>query len=211
MPLQGEAGPELYRSVLDSVFASEPYQWVPQSAALRLISEWWDRLQGWVDGLRADNPLLFRIFLVTLLLAWVGIFAHAAWLVWLTVRGAARADRSVALRVAGERHDAAWYSRAADVAAAEGRLAEALQLAFVALALTLEGEGLLQYHPSKTPAECAREAKLAGSDRERLRGLVRSLYAHAFGGREIAPDDYRRWREAGAGPWQAPPRHAPAH
>jgi hypothetical protein len=206
MPLQGEAGPERYRSVLDSVFATEPYQWVQPSAALRLISEWWDRLGVWVDGLKADNPLLFRIFLITTLLAWVGIFAHAAWLVWLTVRGAARADRSVALTVAGERHDAAWYSRAADAAAAEGRLAEALQMAFVALALTLEAQGLLQYHPSKTPAECAREARLAGSDRERLRGLVRSLYAHAFGGREIAPDDYRRWREHGAGPW-----HAPAH
>jgi hypothetical protein len=206
MPLQGEAGPELYRSVLDSVFATEPYQWVQPSAALRLISEWWNRLVTWVDGLKADNPLLFRIFLITILLAWVGIFAHAAWLVWLTIRGAARADRSVALAVAGERHDAAWYSRAADAAAADGRLAEALQMAFVAVALTLEAQGLLQYHPSKTPAECAREARLAGSDRERLRGLVRSLYAHAFGGREIAPDDYRRWREHGAGPW-----HAPAH
>jgi hypothetical protein len=206
MPPQGEAGPELYRSALDSVFATEPYQWVQPSAALRLLSDGWSWLVVWLDGLKADNPLLFRIFLITILLAWVGIFAHAAWLVWVTVRGAARADRSVALAVAGERHDAAWYSRAADAAAAEGRLAEALQLAFVALALTLEGQGLLQYHPSKTPAECAREASLAGSDRERLRGLVRSLYAHAFGGREIAPEDYRRWRDGGAGPW-----HAPAH
>ena len=81
---------------------------------------------------------------------------------------------------------------------------------FVALALTLEGQGLLQYHPSKTPAECAREARLAGSDRERLRDLVRSLYSYAFGGRSIAPDDYRRWRENGAGPWHSP-EHAPAH
>ena len=206
MPSQGEAGSELYRSVLDSVFATEPYQWVQPSAALRLLSEWWNWLVVWLDGLKADNPLLFRLFLITLLLAWVGIFVHAAWLVWVTVRGAARADRAVALTIAGARHAAAWYSRAADAAAAEGRLGEALQLAFVALALTLEGQGLLQYHPSKTPAECAREARLVGSDRERLRGLVRSLYGHAFGGREIAPEDYRRWRDAGAGPW-----HAPAH
>ena len=206
MSPQGAAGPELYRAVLDSVFATEPYQWVPPSAALRLLSEWWNLLVVWLEGLKADNPLAFRIFFIAILLAWVGIFAHAAWLVWVTVRGAARADRSVALTVAGERHDAAWYSRAADAAAAEGRLAEALQLAFVALALTLEVQGLLQYHPSKTPAECVREASLAGSDRERLRGLVRSLYAHVFGGREIAPEDYRRWRDGGAGPW-----HAPAH
>jgi hypothetical protein len=203
---QGEAGPELYRAVLDSVFSTSPYQWAPQSAALRLVSEWWNWLVRWLDGLKTHNPLLFRIFLAAVLLAWVAVFVHAAWLVWLTLRGAARADRSVALPVAGERHGAEWYSRAADRAAAEGRLAEALQLAFVALALTLEGQGLLQYHPSKTPAECAREARLAGSDRERLRDLVRSLYSYAFGGRSIALDDYRRWRDHGAGPW-----HAPAH
>jgi hypothetical protein len=203
---QAETGPELYRAVLDSVFATEPYQWAPQSAVHRLMSEWWTWLVNWLDGLRTHNPLLFRVFLVTILLAWVAIFAHAAWLVWHTGRGAARADRSGALAGAGERHGADWYSRAADRAAAEGRLAEALQLAFVALALTLEGQGLLQYHPSKTPAECAREARLAGSDRERLRDLVRSLYSFAFGGRSIALDDYRRWRENGAGPW-----HAPAH
>lgn len=201
---QAEAGPESYRAVLDSVFATEPYRWTPQSPVLRLISEWWDRLGAWIEALEVHSPLLFRLFLVTILLASVGIFAHAAWLVWLTVRGAARADRSVALTVAGEQHDAEWYSRAADRAAAEGRLTEALQLAFVALALTLEGQGLLQYHPSKTPAECAREARLAGSDRERLRDLVGSLYSYAFGGRAIGPDDYRRWRENGASPWHAP-------
>lgn len=206
MPQRGETGPELYRAVLDSVFAAEPYQWAPQSAVLRLISEWWNSLVSWLDGLKTHNPLLFRIFLAAVLLTWVAIFVHAAWLVWLTVRGAARADRSVVLPVAGERHGAEWYSRAADRAAAQGRLAEALQLAFVALALALEAQGLLQYDPSKTPAECAREARLAGSDRERLRDLVRSLYSYAFGGRSIALDDYRRWRENGAGPW-----HAPAH
>lgn len=206
MPQRSEAGPELYRAVLDSVFATDPYRWSPPSAALRLLSKWWDWLTVWLDGLRVQNPLLFRAFLVILLLAWIGIFLHAAWLVWLTVKGAARAERPVALPVAGERQGAEWYSRAADRAAAEGRLAEALQLAFVALALTLESQGLLHYHPSKTPAECAREARLAGFDRERMKGLVGSLYSYAFGGRSLGLDDYRRWRETGAGPW-----HAPAH
>jgi hypothetical protein len=204
--VQSEPGPDRYRAVLDSVFATEPYRWTPPSPVLRLISQWWDRIGAWVDALKADNPLLFRIFLIVILLAWAGIFAHAAWLVWRTVRGAARADRPGALPVTGERHDAEWYSRAADRAAAEGRLTEALQLAFVSLALSLEGQGLLQYHPSKTPAECAREARLAGTDRERLKDLVRHLYTYAFSGRTIDSDDYRRWRQRGAGPW-----HAPAH
>lgn len=208
MLLQAGAAPaaERYRAVLDSVFAAEPYQWVPTSPVLRLLTEWWNRLGLWLAGVREHNPLLFRIILVMVLLAWAAILLHAVWLVWLTLRGAARAERPVQLAAAGERHDAEWYSRAADQAASEGRLAEALQLAFVALALTLEGQGLLQYHPSKTPAECAREARLAGADRERMRDLVRSLYAFAFGGRTLGLDEYRRWREHGAGPW-----HAPAH
>ena len=86
--------------------------------------------------------------------------------------------------------------READRAAAAGRIAEALQLAFVGLALTLDGAGLLRYHASKTPAECAREARLAAEDRERLRGLVRALYGTSSAGGPCAPDDYRRWREA---------------
>ena len=124
MQQQAEAVAARYRAVLDSVFTADPYQWAPPSALLRLASEGWEWLVAWVDGLKAHNPLLFRVFLVSLLLVWTGIFAHAAWLVWRTVRGAARADRPVSLPVAGERHDAEWYSRAADLAAAEGRLGE---------------------------------------------------------------------------------------
>jgi hypothetical protein len=41
-------------------------------------------------------------------------------------------------------------------------------------------------------------------DRERLRGLVRMLYLHAFGGRPAGLDEYRHWRAAGAEPWHAP-------
>jgi hypothetical protein len=83
-------------------------------------------------------------------------------------------------------------------------MGDALQLAFVGLALTLDARGLLRYHPSKTPAECVRDARLAGDDRERLRELVRSLYAHAFGGRPCGSEEYRRWRGVIAGPWHAP-------
>ena len=206
MLLQVAASAERYRAVLDSVFATEPYQWTPPPPLLTLLSDWWQRLLVWLDGVRTDNPLLFRIFLVTILLIWVGIFAHAGWLVWLTLRGAARSEAAPAPSPTGERHDADWYSRAADRAAAEGRLADALQLAFLGIALTLESGGLLKYHPSKTPAECARDARLSGADRDRLRSLVRTLYASTFGGRAIALDDYHRWRELGAAPW-----HAPAH
>jgi hypothetical protein len=204
--LQGVGDAERYRAVLDSVFATDPYRWTPPPALLQLLKDWWSWLIDGLQGLRTDNPLLFRVFLAVILAIWLAIFVHAAWLVWLTIRGAARSERAVMPAAAGERRDAEWYSRAADRAADAGRFAEALQLAFVALALTLDAGGLLKYQPSKTPAECAREARLSAADRDRLRGLVRTLYAGAFGGRALGLDDYRRWRELGAGPW-----HAPAH
>jgi Domain of unknown function (DUF4129) len=206
MLLQGVGNADRYRAALDSVFATDPYQWSPPPPLLQLLKDWWTLLIAWLEGLRTDNPLLFRVFFVAILIVWLAIFTHAAWLVWHTVRGAARSERISIPAAEGEPRDADWYSREADRVAQEGRFAEALQLAFVAIALTLETAGLLKYQPSKTPAECAREARLGAVDRDRLRGLVRTLYAGAFGGRTLGADDYHRWRELGAGPW-----HAPAH
>ena len=122
------------------------------------------------------------------------------------MRGAAAQDDGAPGGAPRARRDAAWYLREADHAAAAGLIAEALQLAFVGLALTLDGQGLLRYHASQTPAEVARAARLAAQDRERLRALVQALYGYVFGGRPCAPADYRRWREGSAGPW-----HAAAH
>ena len=203
---QGQPSPELYRAALDSVFATDPYRWAPPSAALRLATEWWTRLVMWIEALRTENPLLFRLFFAAILLAWLALFGHAAWLVWRTLRGARRAGRSPVLAVAAESRDADWYSAEAEGAARARPPREALQLAFIATALGLDREGLLRYHPGKTPAECARDARLAQADRDRLRELVRSLYGFAFGGRRVDFEDYRRWRATADGPW-----HAPAH
>jgi Domain of unknown function (DUF4129) len=195
---------ERLRAALDTVFAGRAYRWAREPAPSRLAREWWERLAEWLRGLRADNPFVFRLLILALLLALVLILAHAAWLVWHTVRAARSLEEGEPRVEPGEPRDAEWYARAADRAAAQGRLAEALQLAFVALALRLERQGLLQYHASKTPAECARDARLAPADRERLRGLVRTLYLHVFGGDPIGPEEYRLWRAAVAEPWHAP-------
>lgn len=193
-----------FRETLDTVFAGPAYRWGEVPAPLRLLRQWWDRLGDWLLGLRADNPFAYRLLVAGLLLGLLLVLAHAGYVVWRTAQAANRHDQRLPRRDAAEPRGADWYSRAADRAAAEGRLAEALQLAFVALVLTLHGQGAVQYHPSKTPAEYAREARLAEGDRDRLRALVRALYAHVFGGRPLAPDDYRRWRDAGAPPWHAP-------
>ena len=201
---QAEASSAALRAVLDSVFASPAYRWAESPWLLRMWREWWGRLRDWLAVLRADNPAAFRLLVFALLIALILILAHGIWIVWRTLRDASvRAPATARPAEAGAR-DAAWYLREADRAAAEGRMAAALQLAFVGLALTLEAQGLLRYHASKTPAECARDARLAREDRERLRRLVRTLYGHVFGGHPFGPDDYRRWRADIGGPWHAP-------
>ena len=206
MAAPGDPTAAALRAVLDSVFAAPAYRWADEPPLLRLLRDWWQRLTGWLEGLRVGNPAAFRLFGFALLVLLVLVLAHGAWVVWRTVRGAATADDAGPTPAEREARDAAWFFRAADRAAGEGRTADAFQLAFVGLALTLDGQGLLRYHASKTPAECVRAARLDGEDRERLRALVRALYAHVFGGRPFGPDDYRRWREDIARPW-----HAPAH
>jgi hypothetical protein len=198
--------PDTLRAVLDSVFASPAYRWVDEPFPVRFLRDSWRRLIEWVEALRTGNPAAFRLFVFALLLVLILALAHGAWVVWRTLRGAPPPSEARAPAAQPEARDAGWYFAAADRAAAAGRTAEALQLAFVGLALTLDRQGLLRYHASKTPAECAREARLAGPDRERLGGLVRTLYVHAFGGRPMGADEYRRWRDDLGRPW-----HAPAH
>jgi hypothetical protein len=201
---QGAPDPARLRRVLDTVFATPSYRWAEEPGPLRFLREWWQRLGEWLENLRADNPAVFRLLILLLLAILLLLLAHGTWVVWKTVRAGAGPPADARETAPGEARDASWYYREADRAAAEGRIADALQLAFVGLALTLEGQGLLRYHPSKTPAECARDANLTGADRERLRSLVRALYAHVFGGRPCGADDYHRWRETGALSWHAP-------
>lgn len=202
----GDSTAAALRAVLDRVFAAPVYRWAEGPPPLRLMREWWHRLTGWLEGLRVGNPFAFRLFVFALLIVLALVLAHGLWIVWRTVRAAASPEEADLGPSASEPRDAAWYFREADRAAGKGRRAEALQLAFVGLALTLDGQGLLRYHTSKTPAECAREARLAGPDRERLRALVGALYAHTFGARPLEVEEYRHWRDDIARPW-----HAPAH
>jgi len=192
-----------FRAVLDSVFATRAYRWADEPRPLGMLRRWWRQLGEWLRGLQAENPVVFRLLVLSLFLVLVLILAHAAWLVWRTVRATVPPPGATPVHPP-EARDAEWYARAADRAAAQGRLTEAIQLAFVAVALGLDRQGLLQYHGSKTPAECVRDARLAPADRDRLRAMVSALYLYVFGGRPLGPDDYRRWRAAGAGPWHAP-------
>jgi len=192
------------RAVLDSVFAAPAYRWVEQPRPLRLLREWWDALRAWLVAFESGNPALFKAFVIALIALLAAILLHAAWIAARTVRAAGRGDDAYR-PTAAPRRDLAWYREAADRAAAEGRYAAALQLAFVALALSLDARGIVRFHPAKTPGDYAREAVLGGEDRARLRSLVAALYRYAFGGEPCGPEDYRRWRDSAA-EW-----HAAAH
>ena len=202
--MQGPADPAIFRAVLDSVFSAPTYRWASQPSATRLLRRWWERLAEWLQTLQSDNPELFRYLVMGLLLALILIFLHAGYLIWQTMRGSARAPGSSPTSAPPVPRDAEWYEREADRAAADGRRMEALQLAFVALALRLESRGLLRSHASKTPAECAGEARLPQSDRDRMRQMVRALYGYVFGGRPCSAEDYRQWREMATSLWHAP-------
>ena len=202
--MQGPADPATFRAVLDSVFAAPAYRWANEPSATRLLRRWWDRLGEWLQTLQSDNPELFRYLVMGLLLALILVFLHAGYLIWQAMRGMARPPGHAPASTPAVLRDAEWYEREADRAAAEGRRLEALQLAFVALALRLESRGLLRYHASKTPAECAAEAQLPQNDRERMRLMVRALYGYVFGGRPCSAEEYRHWREMATSLCHAP-------
>ena len=106
------------------------------------MREWWDRLVDWLEALRLGNPAAFRLFVFALLIALVLVLAHGAWVVWRTVRGAAAPDERPARR--RRRASGAMPRGISGRRIAPRRtagLAEALQLAFVGLALTLGRAG----------------------------------------------------------------------
>jgi hypothetical protein len=191
------------RAALDSVFRSPLYDWQPDDAAVSAVVRWWRSLIAWIGGLRDASPVLYRVFVAVLVVMLAAVLGHALWVFIRTIRGAAEPEDATAPTAAAIRRDAGWYLSSADTLAAEGRFREALQRAFVGLALGLDAQGLVQYQPSRTPAEVAREARLADADRERLRGLVRTLYATAFGGARCGADEYRAWRAQADGEWHA--------
>ena len=131
--------PDSLRSVLDSVFASSAYAWAPEDKTGAAIVRYWRRLLEWLASLQQANPLLFRLLVAGLVVVLLAILGHAMWLLIRTARGAALAASDAAPATPSTRRTAPWYFAAGDRAASEGRYAEALQLAFVGVALTLEG------------------------------------------------------------------------
>jgi hypothetical protein len=191
------------RAALDSVFRSPAYDWVAAPASVAAARRWWERLVEWLASFERGSPTLFRAMVVVLVAILLAVLAHAAWVTWRVLRGAAPAARGGAAPPRTPRRDREWYLREADRLAEQGRWRQAMPLAFIALSLRLDEIGLLRFEPSKTPGEIAREARLADGDRARLRALVGTLYRCAFAGEACGADEWRPWRAAVAGEWHA--------
>ena len=174
---------EALRAAIDSVFAAPAYRWVEQPDPLRLLRDWFGRLRrvarsasrgesavvSHTDrhaGARAGHDSRPR---------GLGRLAHAP------RRHLQRADVRIppGCRAPARFPDALGPRRIAP--RGRGAHADALRLGFLALTLELDAGGSVTYAPGKTPAEYAREARLAPGDRGRLRELVRALYRHVYG------------------------------
>ncbi|HEU5359062.1 MAG TPA: DUF4129 domain-containing protein [Gemmatimonadales bacterium] len=200
----GPVAPDSLRAALDSVFADRAYHWRGVTDPLGWLGRWFGALADWIMGLRQGQPWLYWAVLLALLTLVVGIFVHVAWVAARAVRYSTAADASYA-GAAAEVHDEAWFLALADRLAGDGRSAEAVRTAFQALVLELTRAGVVRYHPSKTPREYLREARLPVEARARLGGLVESLYRFAFAGASCGPSDYAEWRRRAAEVrWDAP-------
>jgi len=192
------------RVLLDSVFAAPEYRWVERPETHALLRRWLRAAQQWLLDVRETHPALFRLLLAGLVLLVIAIFLHAAWVFLQTVRAAGSAGPGAAMPAAARR-DQAWYRGEADRLAGLERYAEAMQYDFLALVLSLDAASVVRFHPSKTPGEYAREARLSPEARAQLRALVRDLYGYVFARRACGPREFEAWRALAA-----PERYAPA-
>jgi uncharacterized protein DUF4129 len=183
------------RRALAEVFARPEYSWVPRFNLGDWMREQLLRLFDWIGRQQTAHPAAFKVVLGILIAVLAGLLIHMGYVVWRithpTVHTLPRAAGATGLRL----EDARAHRERADELARAGRYAEALAHRFVALLLELERRCALTFHPSKTPAEYVREARLDESGRASLADLVARLYRHLFG---AVPCDDATYREFGA-------------
>lgn len=185
-------------AVLDSVFAASKYDWVPRPHPWRWAGEQFLRLLQWFRDLEGTHPLAYWGVVAIAVVMLVAILVHAGWLMVRTIRYSAPPDALEAVHRA-ERRDGAWYRAQGARLAAADRFAEAMRAHFEGVVLDLAAAGQVRWHPSKTPREYAREAKLTADERARLTSLVDGVYAASFAGTTFTTADWERWRAAAGG------------
>lgn len=173
--------PDSLRAVLNRVFEAPEYDWETPRHPLDWLTELRDRLQAWLADLQGAHPVAFAIFVIALTVLLILILVHMGYLAWRALHPEP-APSAGAPAASPEARDARWHLAQSRGLAEEGRYSEALAHRFVALLLQMDAGSVLTFHPSKTPGEYLREARLAESDRQVFSGLISALYRHLFGG-----------------------------
>lgn len=184
--------PDSVRRALAEVFARPEYHWASGASMLLWLRGLLERLADWLVTARTSHPGAFGALRDVLIVGLAALLAHIAYVVWRITRPTAR-TAAVAGGVTGPAvDDARAHLVRAEELAQLGRYTEALAHRFVAVVLELDRRGALAFHPSKTPAEYAREVRLDPPGRASVSDLVVHLYRHVFGG---LPSDQRVYRE----------------
>lgn len=191
---QGVPADSIHRAVSD-VFTRPEYEWVQTVQRHWLRDLWWG-LRDWLARLSADHPTAARLLFWGALLALIGLLTHLGLTVWRIYRATVAKPAASAPGLAPTLHDAKSLLTRAETLARQGRYTEALAYRFVALVLDLDRQKLVTFHPSKTPAEYVREARLGESGRATLAGLVSRLYHHVFGAEPLDEQGYREFSAA---------------
>lgn len=190
------------RAVLDTVFAAPKYTWVSRMHPAAWLWEQFLRLMEWFESLRLNAPAVYWSITAAAVIVLVVILVHAGWLMARTIRYSSAPDARLD-PLAATRRDGGWYRKEATRLARSGRFPEAMRAWFEGIILDLSVAGVVRWHPSKTPREYVREAKLPPEVRDRLAGLVDGLYAASFAGHQVGDQEWREWRERATGGWRA--------
>ena len=161
---------------------------------LQFLSDLWNRFQDWVTRLDNAHPAIGELLLGAALVILAVLLGHIGYTLWRVYRVTGRPAEPAPRGVAGVTLlDARTHRIRAEALAREGRYAEALAHRFAGLVCELEDARAVTVHPSKTPAEYAREARLDPTGRMTIAGLVSRLYSHVFGAEPIDERGYREF------------------
>ncbi|HMA43129.1 MAG TPA: DUF4129 domain-containing protein [Gemmatimonadales bacterium] len=177
------------------VFARPEYDWVQTARPLHWLRDLWMRFRAWLDAFATQHPLGAKLLFWGALVALIALLVHIGLTVWRIYQVTVQQPAAAGAAPAAELLDSRGHLARAESLARAGRYTEALAHRFLALLLELDRADALTFHPSKTPAEYVREARLGAAGRATLAGLVSRLYHHVFG---AEPLDERGYREFGA-------------
>jgi len=191
--LQGVPADSVRRAVRE-VFARPEYQWVPGDRPLHWFRDLWQRFVEWLNRFTTAHPVGAQLVFWGSLALLIALLVHLGFTAWRIYRVTVQRPAPGLPAALAAPLDARAHLERAEALARAGRFTEALAHRFAALLLELDRVEALSFHPSKTPAEYVREARLSPEERGALAGLVARLYQHVFG---MAPCDEQCYRDFG--------------